>query len=76
MTAHRPTAPSPTTTAVAPGLTPAALAAYQPVPITSDNVSRLGISSSVGCSGTATRVPSARGTRTYSAWQPVTHSAC
>ena len=38
-TAHRPTAPSPTTATVSPGLTRAQTAAWWPVPITSDSVS-------------------------------------
>lgn len=76
MTPDRPTAPSPTTTAVEPDFTSAALAAYHPVPMTSDRASRSGISSSGGCSGVQTRVPSARGMRTYSAWAPFTHCAC
>src|SRR5229473_2737476 len=59
----RPTAPSPTTATVPPGFTFAASAANQPVPITSETASRLGIRSSGGIPGVATRVPSASGTR-------------
>src|SRR5437762_14293301 len=62
-TASRPTAPSPTTATVESGFTLAATAANQPVPITSDSVSRLGTRSSEGTCGVATRVPSASGTR-------------
>src|SRR6266705_1299850 len=66
-TPSRPTAPSPTTTTVPPGFTLAASAANQPVPMTSDSVSRLGSSSSEGTSGVATSVPSASGTRSRGA---------
>jgi hypothetical protein len=76
MTPQSPTAPSPTTTAVSPGLTSAARAAYQPVPMTSDTASRLGTNCSSGCSGVATRVPWALGMRTYSAWQVVMNLRC
>ncbi len=75
-TPSRPTAPSPTTATVLPGCTLAATAAYQPVPSTSDAVSRLGSSASSGTSGVATRVPSASGTRRASAWAPPTNSRC
>src|SRR5260221_13821851 len=75
-TPSRPTAPSPTTATVAPGLTFAASAANQPVPITSESAKRLGISSSDGISGVATRVPSASGTRRNGAWAPPTNSFC
>ena len=71
-TAHRPTAPSPTTTTVLPALTSAETAAWWPVPITSDSVSRLYTSVSSGASEVATRVPSAMGTRTHSPWPPST----
>jgi hypothetical protein len=47
----------------------AIVAAYQPVPATSDSASRLEMSSSAGCAGVATRVLSSSGTRTASAWQ-------
>src|SRR5690606_41653664 len=47
-TAHRPTAPSPTTTTVSPGATRALTAACQPVPMTSDSVSSDGSSASSG----------------------------
>ncbi len=50
-TASSPTAPSPTTTTVVPGFTLAASAANQPVPSTSDVVSRLGTRSPDGTSG-------------------------
>src|SRR5436309_2811812 len=73
-TASRPTAPSPTTTAVTPGLTLAASAANQPVPMTSESVSRLGMRSSGGSPGVATRVPSASGTRSRPACAPPTSS--
>jgi hypothetical protein len=43
ITRARPTAPSPTTTIAAPGFTPAASAAYQPVPGTSEVASRAAI---------------------------------
>src|SRR5437764_12256037 len=66
-TPSRPTAPSPTTATVMPGFTLAASAANQPVPRTSDTDSRLGIKSSGGTSGVATRVPSASGTRNMGA---------
>src|SRR5438445_4013970 len=61
-TPSSPTAPSPTTATVEPGLTFAASAANHPVPMTSDNVNRLGMRSSEGISDVATRVPSASGT--------------
>src|SRR5712692_9461840 len=54
---RRPTAPSPTTATVEPGFTFAASVANQPVPMTSESVSRLGIKSSEGIFGVATRVP-------------------
>ena len=73
-TPNRPTAPSPTTTAVAPGLTFAAAAANQPVPNTSDVASRLGIRSSDGTSGVATNVPSASGARRIGACAVLTNS--
>jgi hypothetical protein len=63
-TASRPTAPSPTTTAVPPGFTFAASAANHPVPMTSESASRLGMLSGDGISGVGTSVPSARGMRT------------
>ena len=66
----RPTAPSPTTTAVQPGWTRAASAAYHPVPSTSDAASRLGIRSSGGISAVATSVPSAFGMRAIGACPP------
>src|SRR2546430_14657385 len=62
-TPSNPTAPSPTTATVEPGFTLAASAANQPVPMTSESVSKLGIKSSEGISGVATKVPSASGTR-------------
>ncbi len=74
ITAHRPTAPSPTTTAVEPGVTWAASAAHQPVPITSDTARSPGQNSSSGTSSVATRVPCAFGMRTYSAWQVLMNS--
>src|SRR3954464_12616022 len=59
-----PTAPSPTTTTVEPGLTLAASAANQPVPSTSEVASRPGTTSSDGTPpGVGTSVPSACGTR-------------
>src|SRR5947207_10520312 len=73
-TARRPTAPSPTTTAVTPGLTLAASAANQPVPMTSESVSRLGMRSSGGSPGVATSVPSGSGTRSRPACAPPTSS--
>src|SRR5438876_7733443 len=57
-TPRSPTAPSPTTTTVLPGFTLAALAANQPVPMTSESASRLGTMSSEGTPGVATRVRS------------------
>jgi hypothetical protein len=66
-TPSNPTAPSPTTATVAPGVTFAASAANQPVPRTSDVVSRLGSRSSDGSALVATSVPSARGTRSSGA---------
>src|ERR1700738_676629 len=75
-TPSRPTAPSPTTATVLPGFTFAASAANQPVPITSESANRLGIRSSDGTSGVATRVPSASGTRSDGACAPPTNSLC
>ncbi|MET9912856.1 ABC transporter permease [Streptomyces sp. NPDC006476] len=46
----------------------------QPAPMTSEQASRPGTWASVGSSGVVTRVPSASGTRTYSAWLPPTNS--
>ena len=65
-TPHSPTAPSPITTAVPPGSTPAATAACQPVAITSDSVSSDGIRASSGVPSVFTRLPSAWVTREYS----------
>jgi hypothetical protein len=76
ITPHRPTAPSPTTTAVEPGLTSAASAAHQPVPSTSETASRPGQNFSSGTPSVATRVPWALGMRTYSAWQVDMNSRC
>src|SRR5690606_37971016 len=73
-TAHRPTAPSPTTTTVLPLVTPAETAAWWPVPMTSASVSRLGSWSSAGMAGVATRVPFALGTRTRSPCAPSTNA--
>ena len=56
-TASRPTAPSPTTTTVLPGPASTATAPNQPVPKTSEAASRLGIRSTSGMPGMATRVP-------------------
>src|SRR5690606_6621203 len=70
ITAHSPTAPSPTTTTLLPAVTPADTAAWCPVPMTSDSVSSPGIWSSRGIPGVATSVPSAFGTRTRSPWAP------
>lgn len=64
ITAHRPTAPSPTTTAVEPGLTSVASAAHQPVPITSETARSPGQNRSSGTPSVATRVPWALGIRT------------
>src|SRR5207302_5699031 len=72
----RPTAPSPTTATVEPGFTFAASAANQPVPLTSESVNKLGIKSSEGRSGVATKVPSASGTRRKGACAPPTSSRC
>src|SRR5919206_3441233 len=69
--AIRPTAPWPTTATVLPGPASAATAPNQPVPSTSEAASRLGIRSSGGRPGVATRVPSASGMRAYSACAPV-----
>src|SRR3954471_18265504 len=66
-TPSKPTAPSPTTTTVEPGLTFAASAANQPVPSTSDAASKLGSRSSLGLSAVGTSVPSALGTRSTGA---------
>src|SRR5206468_9011088 len=71
---RRPTAPSPTTTTGAPGFTFAASAANQPVPKTSEAVSRLGITSFEGTLGVATSVPSASGTRNSGACAPLRNS--
>src|SRR5260370_3756939 len=71
-----PTAPSATTTTVEPGFTLAASAANQPVPMTSESVSRLGISSDDGTAGVATSVPSASGTRSTGACAVPTNSRC
>ena len=72
----RPTAPSPTTTTLVPGPTPAETAACQPVHITSERASRLGIRSASGCPGVAMSVPSAFGMRIISAWQPSKPPPC
>src|SRR4029450_590910 len=69
-TPDRPTAPSPTTTTVLPGLTSALTAACHPVPITSESAGRLGTIAASGASGVAISVPSAFCTRISSAWQP------
>src|SRR5918997_5280729 len=70
MTAHRPTAPSPTTAARLPGPTLATTAAWWPVPMTSDSVSSDGMSASSSPTGSGYRVPSANGMRSASAWAP------
>src|SRR6516162_9888691 len=75
-TPSKPKAPSPTTATVEPGFTLAASAANQPVPITSERVNKLGISSSEGVSAVAIRVPSASGTRSRGACAPPTSSRC
>ena len=75
-TPSRPTAPSPTTTTVDPGFTLAASAANQPVPSTSEVVSRLGTRSSGGTPGVGTSVPSASGTRSTGACARVMNSRC
>ena len=73
--ARRPTAPSPTTATVLPGPASAATAPNQPVPSTSEAASSE--ASTSGSSGrppgTTTRVPSACGMRTNSAWVPLTN---
>ena len=66
-TPQSPTAPSPTTIAVAPGRTPAATAACQPVAMTSDRASSAGRSDSSGYPSVLTREPSAWVTRVNSA---------
>ena len=68
MTPHRPTAPSPTTTAVLPLVTPAETAACQPVAITSESASSDGTSEESGIPSVFTRLPSAWVTWVYSAW--------
>ncbi|HEX2086484.1 MAG TPA: hypothetical protein VHF89_12430 [Solirubrobacteraceae bacterium] len=70
MTAHSPTAPSPTTAARFPGATAATTAAWWPVPMTSDSVSSDGMSASSSPTGSGYSVPSASGTRSASAWAP------
>ena len=67
-TPHRPTAPSPTTTTVLPGPTFADTAAWWPVDITSERVSRLAVRAASGSVTPSTfrSVPSACGTRTAS----------
>ena len=75
-TPRRPTAPSPTTATVLPGPAWAESAAYQPVPSTSEAASRCGIRSASGRPWVATRVPSAFGTRSSSAWALPTNSRC
>src|SRR5438445_2916625 len=75
-TPSRPTAPSPTTTTVAPGSTFAPSAANQPVPITSESARKSGSRSAGGSSGVATSVPSASGTRSSGACAPPTSSLC
>src|SRR5262245_29562632 len=70
-TPSRPTAPSPTTATVVPGLTLAASAANQPVPKTSETDKRLGMRSSGGTSGVDTSVPSESGTRSIGASAPL-----
>src|SRR5690606_24436930 len=69
--AHKPTAPSPTTTTVLPGPACAATAPNHPVPSTSEAVSRLGTSSGSGGPGVATSAPSASGIRARSACVPI-----
>src|SRR5436309_3041470 len=54
----------------------AADAANEPVPMTSESVNKLGIKSSEGISGVATKVPSASGTRSTGACAPPTSSRC
>ncbi len=75
-TPSKPTTPSPTTTTVIQGFTLAASAANQPVPKTSEVVSRLGSNSSVGMEGVATSVPSAKGTRNRGACAPLINFLC
>ena len=70
-TAHRPTAPSPTTATVSPFLTPAMTAAWCPVDITSDRASSdFSTVSGWPVPGTGTRVLPASGTRTASPRPP------
>ncbi len=80
-TPHRPTAPSPTTTAVPPSGTPAATAACQPVAITSVRASSDRVMAASGSPSVRTRLPSAWVTRAYSAWPltvtaTLTHADC
>ena len=75
-TAHRPTAPSPTTATVSPGFTPAATAQCQPVGKTSERVSRDGTSAASGTSSVFTRLPSAWVTRAYSLWPLTVKPRC
>src|SRR6266513_2235396 len=72
MTPHNPTAPSPTTATLFPGVTLAIIAAWCPVPITSESVSNDAISASSACAPSGKRVPSANGIRTASACAPAT----
>src|SRR3954453_9928432 len=76
-TPRSPTAPSPTTTTVAPGFTLAASAANQPVLRTYEAAKRLGTRLSGGVPpGVATSVPSACGTRRNGACALVMNSRC
>src|SRR5438270_679204 len=64
MTAHSPTAPSPTTATVSPGLTPALNAAWWPVHITSDSATGDFMTASERpLPGTLTSVASVNGAR-------------
>jgi hypothetical protein len=59
ITAHRPTAPSPTTATVSPALTAALTAGWWPVHITSDRASEARVASQWPAPGTVTNVASA-----------------
>jgi len=69
-TAHRPTAPSPTTTTVEPGWTPADIPAWWPVALTALKVNRAGPHPGSGFSASPTGVPSGGGARA----KPSAHS--
>ena len=70
--AARPTGPAPAMYTVLPGLTPAMTAPWKPVGKMSDSSVR-SVIFSIACdlSGNLSRLKSAYGTMTYSAWPPI-----